>query len=179
MPAASPLSIFMLILLRPAPVSLSRHQSAGHLNFSICSIYLASFFLLLAPHRRLCLPNKLACRFVDFSSLPYLSADKRAAATPCIRTDLVFKVLLATWVRPDRWHAKSERTTNLLPSSPLWGQGYLPKLWGKLPCCTPRADNTAVLLKAVFSPEDTEMPFSKLDNNKYKIGKIDKVNKID
>jgi len=29
-------------------------------------------------------------------------------------------------------------------------------------------------------PEDTEVPFSKLDNNnKYKIGKIDKVNKTD
>ena len=104
MPAASPLSIFILIPLRPAPVSLSRPQSAGHLSFSICSIYLASFFLLLAPlrsapHRRRCLPNKLACRFVDFYSLPYLSADKRAAAAPCIRTELVFKVLLTTWVQ--------------------------------------------------------------------------------
>ena len=39
--------------------------------------------------------------------------------------------------RPDRWHAKSERTTNLLTSSPLWGQGPLPKLWWKLPCWSP------------------------------------------
>lgn len=151
MPAATPLSIFKLIPLRPAPVSLSRARSAGHLSCSsICSIYLAAFFLLLAPHRRRCLPNKLACRFLDFSSLPYLSVGKRAAAAPSSVLTWCSKYSWQLEFRPDRWHAKSERTKIfclLLPCEAKdlftsFGESFL----AVAPC------NTTVLLKAIFSP---------------------------
>ena len=142
MPAASLLSIFILIPLRPAPVSLSRPQSAGHLSFSNM-FYLFSFFFSAAcsaPHSAGGVVFQISSLVVLWTSLHFLIflLTREQQLPPASVLTWCSKYSCQLEFRPDRWHAKSERTTNLLTSSPLWGQRPLPKLyWWKLPCCSP------------------------------------------